>query len=101
MPANGAFITGRGPRWWEADLVRALTERRDAPPCSTSPARNPRAGHPYYRRRTFGSPPYRGSTGHEVERMSRYILEEFRRLRQVGEPALYEVTLPMLSPPWA
>ena len=99
MPANGVFInTGRGAQVVEADLVRALTEQpgRTALLDVTSPE-PPEAGHPFYRLpNVWLSPHIAGSTGHEVERMSRYMLEEFRRLRQ-GEPALYEVTLPMLA----
>ena len=99
MPANGVFInTGRGAQVVEADLVRALTEQpgRTALLDVTSPE-PPEAGHAFYRLpNVWLSPHIAGSTGHEVERMSRYMLEEFRRLRQ-GEPALYEVTLPMLA----
>lgn len=99
MPDNGVFInTGRGAQVVEADLIRALTEQpgRTALLDVTNPE-PPEPDHPFYRLPNVCLTPHiAGSTGHEVERMSRYMLEEFRRVRQ-GEPALYEVTPSMLA----
>lgn len=59
MPANGVFInTGRGPRWWKRISSGPSPSSRDAPPCSTSPARNrPRPDTRSTACRTSGSPP--------------------------------------------
>lgn len=87
MPANGVFInTGRGARWWRRISSGPSPSSRDAPPCSTSLARTARGRTPVLPpAERLALPHIAGSTGHEVERMSRYMLEEFRRLRQ-GDP---------------
>ena len=99
MPDNGVFInTGRGAQVVEADLVRALTERPDRTALLdvTNPE-PPKPGHPFYHMpNVFLTPHIAGSTGPEVERMSSYMLDEFRRVRR-GEPPLYEVTQAMLA----
>lgn len=98
MQPNATFLnTGRGAQVVEADLVRALSERRDLTAILdvTDPEPSP-ADHAFYTlENCILTPHIAGSLGNEVWRMSAYMAEEFARYL-AGEPCRYEVTLPML-----
>ena len=99
MLPNATFLnTGRGAQVVEADLVRALREEpsRTAVLDVTLPE-PPQEGSPLYALpNVFLTPHIAGSAGDEVQRMSEYMLEEFRRVAS-GASALYEVTPAMLA----
>lgn len=99
MIPNAVFInTGRGAQVVEPDLCRILAERTDITAVlDVTWPEPPEPGHPFYTLpNAVLTPHIAGSMGREVERMSRYMLEEFRRFR-TGEPCLYEVTMDMLN----
>ena len=99
MQPNATFLnTGRGAQVVEADLVRALSERRDLTAILdvTDPEPSP-ADHAFYTLETcILTPHIAGSLGNEVWRMSAYMAEEFAR-HLAGEPCRYEVTEQMLA----
>lgn len=99
MKKNATFLnTGRGAQVVEEDLVRALGEatERTAVLDVTWPE-PPAADHPFYRMpNVFLTPHIAGSSGNEVVRMAQYMADEFQRVN-VGQPALYEVTLDKLA----
>ncbi|MBP5662473.1 MAG: hydroxyacid dehydrogenase [Clostridia bacterium] len=99
MPENGVFInTGRGAQVVEQDLIRALKEKPDRcaildvtmpePPEENSPL--------YTMDNVFLTPHIAGSSGNEVARMGKTMLEQFRKFIS-GQPCEYEVTLEMLK----
>ena len=98
MQPNATFLnTGRGAQVVEADLVRALSERRDLTAILdvTDPEPSP-ADHAFYTlENCILTPHIAGSLGNEVWRMSAYMAEEFAQYLD-GMPCRYEVTLPML-----
>ena len=99
MQPNATFLnTGRGAQVVEADLVRALSERRDLTAILdvTDPEPSP-ADHAFYTlENCILTPHIAGSLGNEVWRMSAYMAEEFAR-HLAGEPCRYEVTEQMLA----
>ncbi len=99
MKENATFInTGRGAQVVEEDLVRALKEepKRTALLDVTCPE-PPVAGHPFYTMPNIILTPHiAGSAGDEVQRMSAYMLAEYRHLIS-GAPTRYEVTREMLA----
>ena len=99
MKPDAVFInTGRGAQVVEEDLVAVLRENPNMtaildvtwpePPVEGSPL--------YTLPNVFLTPHIAGSSGAEVQRMSQYMLEEFRRLRR-GEACRWEVTENMLE----
>lgn len=98
MPYATFLNTGRGQQVREADLVRILRERPDLTAVlDVTWPEPPEEGHPFYQMENcILTPHIAGSSGQEVHRMARYMVEEFRRMRS-GEPCLYEVTEKMLE----
>ncbi len=99
MLPDAVFInTGRGAQVVEHDLCRVLTARPDLTAVlDVTCPEPPEMGHPFYSLPNIVLTPHiAGSMGHEVERMSLYMLEEFRRLID-DKPLLYEVTKNMLA----
>ena len=98
MPYATFLNTGRGQQVREADLVRILRERPDLTAVlDVTWPEPPEEGHPFYQMENcILTPHIAGSSGQEVHRMARYMVEEFRRVRS-GEPCLYEVTEKMLE----
>lgn len=99
MPQNTVFLnTGRGAQVVESDLVRVLQERPDLTAVlDVTYPEPPAPGHAFYKLpNCFLTPHMAGSSGLEVGRMSRYMLEEFE-LFQSGKPTRYEVTKEMLQ----
>ena len=97
LPYATFLNTGRGAQVVEADLVRALSERRDLTAILdvTDPEPSP-ADHSFYTlENCILTPHIAGSLGNEVWRMSAYMADEFARYLAC-EPCRYEVTLPML-----
>ncbi len=96
---NATFInTGRGAQVVEEDLVRALREEpsRVALLDVTWPE-PPVEGHLFYTMpNVILTPHIAGSAGGEVQRMSAFMLEEYRRLVS-GASVQYEVTSDMLA----
>ena len=90
--------TGRGAQVVEQDLIRALKEKPDRcaildvtmpePPEENSPL--------YTMDNVFLTPHIAGSSGNEVARMGKTMLEQFRKFIS-GQPCEYEVTLEMLK----
>lgn len=99
MKPFAVFInTGRGAQVVEADLVKALKEvpTRAAALDVTFPE-PPEEGSPLYDLpNLFLTPHMAGSSGNEVHRMSRYMLEECMRYLSAQKP-LFEVTEKMLD----
>ena len=99
MQPNATFLnTGRGAQVVEADLVRALSERRDLTAILdvTDPEPSP-ADHAFYTlENCILTPHIAGSLGNEVWRMSAYMAEEFAQYLD-GMPCRYEVTEQMLA----
>lgn len=99
MRPGAVFLnTGRGAQVVEEDLCRLLEERPDVTAVlDVTWPEPPEEGHPFYSlSNAVLTPHIAGSTGDEVQRMSLYMLEEFRRYA-AGSPCLYEVTEPMLA----
>jgi len=99
MKPNATFInTGRGAQVVEEDLVEVLKANPDMsavldvtfpePPLEESPL--------YTMPNVFLTPHIAGSSGQEKQRMSAYMLEEYRRWC-AGEPLKWEVTGKMLE----
>ena len=99
MKPNATFInTGRGAQVVEEDLIEVLKANPDMtavldvtfpePPLEDSPL--------YTLPNVFLTPHIAGSSGDEVQRMSAFMLEEYRRWRK-GEPLKWEVTVKMLE----
>lgn len=99
MKPNASFInTGRGAQVVEADLVRALREAPDRTALlDVTEPEPPAPDHPFYQMdNVFLTSHIAGSSGGEVVRMAKYMLDEFR-LYAAGEKARYEVTLAQLA----
>lgn len=99
LPHGATFInTGRGAQVVEDDLVRALAERPDVTALlDVTYPEPPMEGHPFYSLpNCFLTPHIAGSLGHEVVRMARYMLDEFKCCLD-GSPCRYEVDLEMLE----
>lgn len=99
MPTNGTFLnTGRGAQVVEEDLVRVLEERPDLTAIlDVTYPEPPVDGHAFYRLgNCILTPHIAGSSGQEVQRMSVYMVEEFKRYRE-NQPCLYEVNHKMLE----
>lgn len=99
MKPGAVFLnTGRGAQVVEADLCRLLRERPDVTAVlDVTWPEPPEEGHPFYTLPNVVLTPHiAGSLGDEVQRMSLYMLEEYRRVA-AGEPARYEVTPEMLA----
>ena len=98
VPYATFLNTGRGAQVVEADLAKVLAQRPDLtavldvtwpePPLPD----NPFFGLP----NCILTPHIAGSTGNEVQRMGKYMQEEFLAFA-AGEPTRYEVTLKMLE----
>ena len=99
MKPNATFInTARGAQVVEEDLIEVLKANPDMtavldvtfpePPVEDSPL--------YTLPNVFLTPHIAGSSGSEVQRMSAYMLEEYRRWCK-GEPLKWEVTPKMLE----
>ncbi len=99
MPENAVFInTGRGAQVVEKDLCEALKERPDItavldvtvcePPEKTSEF--------YALKNCILTPHIAGSLGDECQRMSEYMLNEFKGYLE-NKPLKYEVTAKMLE----
>lgn len=99
MKENAVFInTGRGAQIVEDDLIRILTERPDISAVLdvTMPEPPEKDSMFYSLENVFLTPHIAGSAGLEVQRMGKYIADEFIRY-STGQPCLYEVTLKMLE----
>lgn len=99
MLPNATFInTGRGAQVVEADLIRALKAEpgRTALLDVTDPEPSLPDSELLKLDNVIMTPHIAGSMSHEVERMARYMLEEFIRY-DAGEPLKYAVTLKMLE----
>ncbi|HBT64235.1 MAG TPA: phosphoglycerate dehydrogenase [Ruminococcaceae bacterium] len=99
MLQDAVFInTGRGAQVVEPDLCNILKGRTDITAVLdvTYPEPLP-DGHPFFTLpNVILTPHIAGSMGREVERMSQYMLEEYRRYIK-GDTARYDVTLDMLK----
>jgi len=99
MLPYAVFInTGRGAQVVEPDLCRILRERPDITAVlDVTCTEPPEPGHPFYSLPNVVLTPHiAGSQGNEVERMSRFMLEEFSRMVE-GRHVRYEVTSDMLE----
>ena len=99
MKPNATFInTGRGAQVVEEDLVEALKANPDMTAVLDVTYPEPALeGNPLYTLpNSFITPHIAGSSGQEKERMSAYMLEEYRRWCK-GEPCKWEVTPKMLE----
>ncbi len=99
MREGATFLnTGRGAQVVEADLCRILTERPDLTALlDVTQPEPPAPDSPLYRlRNAILTPHIAGSSGREVERLSRYMLEEFRAWHE-RKALRYEVTQAMLA----
>lgn len=99
MKPYATFInTGRGAQVREDELALVLKSRPDLTALLdvTSPE-PPEAGSPLYSLpNVFLTPHIAGSSGHEVERMSEWMCEEYLRIGR-GEAPLWSVSLAMLD----
>jgi len=98
MCPNAVFInTGRGAQVVEEDLCRVLKERIDLTAVlDVTFPEPPGPGHDFYfLPNVILTPHISGSMGREVERMSLYMLDEFKRYI-AGEKLLYEINKEML-----
>lgn len=99
MLPNAAFInTGRGAQVVEADLIRVLKARSDLTAILdvTYPEPPEEGSELYALPNCILTPHIAGSTGNEVRRMGKYMMEEYRNLT-CNKPCKYEVTLEMLK----
>lgn len=98
LPYSTFINTGRGAQVNEDDLVKILTERPDITAIlDVTDPEPPVDGHEFYiLPNCFMTPHIAGSNGKEVERMSEYMIEEFKKFTQ-NEPTNYEVSLKMLE----
>lgn len=99
MRPGATFLnTGRGAQVVESDLCRLLEERPDVTAVLDVTEPEPvLEGHPFYSLpNAVLTPHIAGSIGDEVQRLSAYMAEEYRRLA-AGEPCRYEVTPAMLA----
>lgn len=99
MQPTATFInTGRGAQVLEEDLIAVLRENPDMTAVlDVTYPEPPEAGSALYTLpNVFLTPHIAGSSGNEVQRMSAYMLDEFRRFTS-GEPCLWEVTEKMLE----
>ena len=99
MKPGAVFLnTGRGAQVVEDDLCRLLQERPDVTAVlDVTWPEPPLEGHPFYALPNVVLTPHiAGSIGDEVQRMSLYMLEEYRRFA-AGEPGRYEITPDMLA----
>ncbi len=98
LPGSVFINTGRGAQVVEPDLARLLKERPDVTAVlDVTFPEPPEPGHPFYSLpNVILTPHIAGSIGNEFERMSLYMLEEYRRFTR-GEPCFYEVTEEMLK----
>ena len=99
MRPYATFInTGRGAQVDEAGLVNVLEARPDLTAVlDVTWPEPPEKGHAFYRLdNVILTPHIAGSSGYEVQRMSEYMLDEFRSFA-AGKPLKYEVTADMLA----
>lgn len=98
LPYSTFINTGRGAQVNEDDLVKILTERPDITAIlDVTDPEPPVDGHEFYiLPNCFMTPHIAGSSGNEVERMSEYMVEEFKHFIN-NKPTNYEVTLKMLE----
>ena len=99
MKPYATFInTGRGDQVVEKDLARAMREKRTRTALiDVTSSDIITFASPLTRQRNIIQTPHiAGSGGHEVWRMSEYMLEELDRLT-AGEPLKHEVTPQMLA----
>lgn len=99
MQPTATFInTGRGAQVVEEDLIAVLRENPDMTAVlDVTYPEPPEAGSPLYTLpNVYLTPHIAGSSGNEVQRMSAYMLDEFRRFTS-GQPCLWEVTEKMLE----
>ena len=98
LPYSTFINTGRGAQVREDDLARILKERPDITAIlDVTDPEPPVDGHDFYiLPNCFMTPHIAGSNGREVERMSEYMVEEFKKFTN-NEPTNYEVTLKMLE----
>lgn len=99
MRPGATFLnTGRGAQVVEADLCRLLREREDVTAVLDVTESEPSPeGHAFYALpNVLLTPHIAGSIGQEVERLSAYMAEEYRRFA-AGEPCRWEVSEGMLA----
>jgi phosphoglycerate dehydrogenase-like enzyme len=99
MLPGAVFInTGRGAQVVESDLCRLLIERPDVTAVlDVTWPEPPEEGHLFYTLPNVVMTPHiAGSIGNERQRMSKYMLEEFRRYIN-NDTCLFEVTELMLT----
>ena len=99
MKPNATFInTGRGAQVVEEDLIAALQANPDMTAVLdvTYPEPPEEGSSLYTLPNVFLTPHIAGSSGDEVQRMSAYMVEEYRRWCK-GEPLKWEVTVKMLE----
>lgn len=99
MQPTATFInTGRGAQVVEEDLIEVLKANPDMTAVlDVTWPEPPEEGSPLYSmENVFLTPHIAGSSGDEVQRMSAYMQEEFRKFIK-GEPCKWEVTLKMLE----
>ena len=99
MRECAVFInTGRGAQVVEDDLVRILNEREDLTALlDVTEPEPPVDSHPFYTLpNCILTPHIAGSSGLEVRRMGKYMMQEFESYL-AGQPLRYEVTAKMLE----